>query len=89
MFRDQLSTILINVFADYSNIFSLITRSGYNDIEPLLCAVLIGYSVRQMACHPDLVLRSKRAKYIPDVGEEVVCRICNDVVSETILLTCA
>jgi hypothetical protein len=42
-------------------------------------------AVRQMACHPDLVLRSKKAKYIANVGEEVVCRICNDVVSQVLV----
>lgn len=52
----------------------------------MLCVFVNSYlvfAVRQMACHPDLVLRSKQAKYIPNVGEEVVCRICNDVVSES------
>lgn len=36
-------------------------------------------TVRQMACHPDLVLRSKNSA-LTDVQEGTVCRICNDTV---------
>lgn len=47
--------------------------------------------MRQMACHPDLVLRSKTnaAKFIPeDFGEATVCRICNDVAEDAIQSKC-
>jgi DNA repair protein RAD16 len=33
-----------------------------------------------MACHPDLVLRSKTSKYV-QTEEEAVCRLCHDTVS--------
>ena len=38
-------------------------------------------AVRQMACHPDLVLRGKTAKILPEAEEGTVCRLCNDEVS--------
>lgn len=38
------------------------------------------FAVRQMACHPDLVLRSKTSKYV-QTEEEAVCRLCHDTVS--------
>jgi len=47
--------------------------------------------MRQMACHPDLVLRSKTnaTKFIPeDVGEATVCRICNDIAEDAIQSKC-
>lgn len=47
--------------------------------------------MRQMACHPDLVLRSKTnaSKFIPDAeGEATVCRICNDVAEDAIQSKC-
>lgn len=33
-----------------------------------------------MACHPDLVLRSKTSTYVKDINDEAVCRLCNDAV---------
>lgn len=47
--------------------------------------------MRQMACHPDLVLRSKTnaTKFIAeDVGEATVCRICNDIAEDAIQSKC-
>jgi DNA repair protein RAD16 len=37
--------------------------------------------VRQMACHPDLVLRSKTSVLVKDHVDNAVCRLCNDTVS--------
>lgn len=62
-----------NLFLDYSNIFSLLTR------------------MRQMACHPDLVLRSKTNtnKFLPEeAGEATVCRLCNDMAEDAIQAKC-
>jgi hypothetical protein len=40
--------------------------------------------VRQMACHPDLVLRSKTSSLKAiDVDQGNVCRLCQDSVSCT------
>jgi len=43
-----------------------------------------------MACHPDLVIRSKNnaSKFIEDVGEATVCRICNDIAEDAIQSKC-
>lgn len=40
--------------------------------------------MRQMACHPDLVLRGKTAKILPEAEEGTVCRLCNDQVSRVV-----
>jgi DNA repair protein RAD16 len=47
--------------------------------------------MRQMACHPDLVLRSKTNAntFIPDdEGEATVCRLCNDIAEDAIQARC-
>lgn len=47
--------------------------------------------MRQMACHPDLVLRSKTngSQFVSsDGGEATVCRICNDVAEDAIQSKC-
>lgn len=44
-----------------------------------------------MACHPDLVLRSKSNSntFIPDnEGEATVCRLCNDIAEDAIQAKC-
>jgi DNA repair protein RAD16 len=42
--------------------------------------------MRQMACHPDLVLRSKTnaTQFVQDASEATVCRLCNDIAEDTI-----
>lgn len=46
--------------------------------------------MRQMACHPDLVIRSrKNAGKFNDEDEEVtICRLCNDVAEDAIRAKC-
>jgi DNA repair protein RAD16 len=46
--------------------------------------------MRQMACHPDLVLRSKTIgkQFIPEDDEATVCRICNDIAEDAIQSKC-
>lgn len=47
--------------------------------------------MRQMACHPDLVLRSKTnaTKFVADVADDTtVCRICNDIAEDAIQSKC-
>ena len=47
--------------------------------------------MRQMACHPDLVLRSKTnaGSFLQeDLGEATVCRICNDIAEDAIQAKC-
>lgn len=77
----------------YSSLFSNARRqfSTYIDAG----TVLNNYSnifslitrMRQMACHPDLVLRSKTSK-VNDVSEGTVCRICNDAAEDAIMSSC-
>src|ERR1700733_14418577 len=48
--------------------------------------------MRQMACHPDLVLKSKtNAKAFQgndEFGEATVCRLCNDIAEDAIQSKC-
>ena len=47
--------------------------------------------MRQMACHPDLVLRSKNnvGKFAHgDEGEGTVCRLCNEFAEDAIQAKC-
>lgn len=48
--------------------------------------------MRQMACHPDLVLRSKSNGNTFFNGEELseasVCRLCNDIAEDAIQAKC-
>jgi len=41
-----------------------------------------------MACHPDLVLRGKTAKILPEAEEGHVCRLCNDQAEDAIMSLC-
>jgi len=41
-----------------------------------------------MACHPDLVLKSKTNIDAEDIGEATICRICNDVAEDAIQSKC-
>lgn len=47
--------------------------------------------MRQMACHPDLVLRSKNnaGTFLKsDEGEATVCRLCNEIAEDAIQAKC-
>lgn len=47
--------------------------------------------MRQMACHPDLVLRSKtnaNTFVSDDAGEATLCRLCNDIAEDAIQSKC-
>jgi DNA repair protein RAD16 len=46
--------------------------------------------MRQMACHPDLVIRSRSNAGIFNEGEAefTVCRLCNDVAEDAIQAKC-
>ena len=44
-----------------------------------------------MACHPDLVLKSKTntgSFDVGEIGEATICRICNDVAEDAIQSKC-
>ena len=47
--------------------------------------------MRQMACHPDLVLRSKNNSGVflqDESGEGTVCRLCNEFAEDAIQAKC-
>ena len=48
--------------------------------------------MRQMACHPDLVLRSKSNNNTffsnEELSEATVCRLCNDIAEDAIQAKC-
>lgn len=86
-FSPEEKELYLSLFSETRRTFSTWVSEGtvlnnYSNIFSLITRM------RQMACHPDLVLRSKQAKYIPNVGEEVVCRICNDVAEDAIVSKC-
>ena len=46
--------------------------------------------MRQMACHPDLVIRSKTNanQFVEHQGDATVCRLCNDIAEDAIQSKC-
>ena len=46
--------------------------------------------MRQLACHPDLVLRSKTGatSFVPIDTEATICRLCNDFAEDAIQSKC-
>lgn len=87
-FSPEEKELYLSLFSATQRQFSTYVSEGtvlnnYSNIFSLITRM------RQMACHPDLVLRSKQAKYIPEAGqEEIVCRICNDVADDAIVSKC-
>jgi DNA repair protein RAD16 len=60
------------------------TTTDYSNIFSLITRM------RQMACHPDLVIRSKNNARVfgNEEGEATVCRLCNDVAEDAIQAKC-
>ena len=60
------------------------TTTDYSNIFSLITRM------RQMACHPDLVIRSKKnaSMFGKGEGEATVCRLCNDVAEDAIQSKC-
>lgn len=62
----------------------------------MLCELTTDYSnifslitrMRQMACHPDLVLKSKTSSLAQPTQEGSICRICNDAAEDAIVSQC-
>lgn len=44
--------------------------------------------MRQMACHPDLVLKSQTSSLAQPTIEGSICRICNDSAEDAIVSQC-
>ncbi|KAF7354866.1 ATP-dependent helicase rhp16 [Mycena sanguinolenta] len=88
-FSPEEKELYLSLFSDAKRQFSTYLDEGtilnnYSNIFSLLTRM------RQMACHPDLVLRSKTnaTKFIPDDPDEaIVCRLCNDIAEDAIQST--
>ncbi|KII96015.1 hypothetical protein PLICRDRAFT_96348 [Plicaturopsis crispa FD-325 SS-3] len=82
--------LYLSLFSDAKRQFTTYVDSGtilnnYSNIFSLLTRM------RQMACHPDLVIRSKNnAKQFEaeNAGEATVCRLCNDIAEDAIQSKC-
>ncbi|KAJ7122932.1 SNF2 family N-terminal domain-containing protein [Mycena epipterygia] len=89
-FSPEEKELYLSLFSDAKRQFTTYLDEGtilnnYSNIFSLLTRM------RQMACHPDLVLRSKTnaSTFIPDAPDETtVCRICNDVAEDAIESKC-
>uniref|UniRef100_A0A0W0GE17 Uncharacterized protein n=1 Tax=Moniliophthora roreri TaxID=221103 RepID=A0A0W0GE17_MONRR len=89
-FSPEERELYLSLFSDAKRQFSTYLDHGtilnnYSNIFSLLTRM------RQMACHPDLVIRSKNnaGKFITEnEGEATVCRICNDVAEDAIQAKC-
>ncbi|EPQ59717.1 hypothetical protein GLOTRDRAFT_71378 [Gloeophyllum trabeum ATCC 11539] len=89
-FSPEEKELYLSLFSDAKRQFTTYVDSGtvlnnYSNIFSLLTRM------RQMACHPDLVLRSKnnQGKFLSeDFGEAPVCRLCNDVAEDAIHSKC-
>ncbi|KAH6896485.1 DNA repair protein rad16 [Coprinopsis sp. MPI-PUGE-AT-0042] len=88
-FSPEEKELYLSLFSDAKRQFSTYLDQGtvlnnYSNIFSLLTRM------RQMACHPDLVIRSKAnaTAYVPDEGEGTVCRLCNEFAEDAIQSKC-
>ncbi|KAJ3506333.1 hypothetical protein NMY22_g17285 [Coprinellus aureogranulatus] len=89
-FSPEEKELYLSLFSDAKRQFSTYLDAGtvlnnYSNIFSLLTRM------RQMACHPDLVIRSKSnaATFVPDeAGEGTVCRLCNEFAEDAIQSLC-
>ncbi|KAF7307768.1 ATP-dependent helicase rhp16 [Mycena kentingensis (nom. inval.)] len=89
-FSPEEKELYLSLFSDVKRRFDTYLEEGsilnnYSNIFSLLTRM------RQMACHPDLVIRSKTnaGSFLQDEpGEATVCRICNDIAEDAIQSKC-
>ncbi|KAF8681259.1 SNF2 family N-terminal domain [Rhizoctonia solani] len=87
-FSPEEKELYLSLFSDAKRQFSTYVDAGtvlnnYSNIFSLLTRM------RQMACHPDLVLKSKRnADLSGHITEAMVCRLCNDLAEDAIQSRC-
>ncbi|KAG9317078.1 P-loop containing nucleoside triphosphate hydrolase protein [Chiua virens] len=90
-FSPEEKELYLSLFSDAKRQFSTYVDSGtvlnnYSNIFSLITRM------RQMACHPDLVLRSKsnghRFLNSEELSETTVCRLCNDIAEDAIQAKC-
>ncbi|KIM20943.1 hypothetical protein M408DRAFT_118171 [Serendipita vermifera MAFF 305830] len=87
-FSPEEKELYLSLFSDAKRQFSTYVDAGtllnnYSNIFSLITRM------RQMACHPDLVLKSKKNIALSaDIVETTVCRICNDIAEDAIESKC-
>ncbi|KAI0276155.1 SNF2 family N-terminal domain-containing protein [Russula aff. rugulosa BPL654] len=88
-FSPEEKELYLSLFSDAKREFSTYVDAGtllnnYSNIFSLITRM------RQMACHPDLVIRSKKnaSMFGKGEGEATVCRLCNDVAEDAIQSKC-
>ncbi|TFK88380.1 hypothetical protein K466DRAFT_520961 [Polyporus arcularius HHB13444] len=89
-FSPEEKELYLSLFSDAKRQFNTYVDSGtvlnnYSNIFSLLTRM------RQMACHPDLVLRSKNNAGLfvqEDAAEGTVCRLCNEFAEDAIQAKC-
>ncbi|KZT74470.1 hypothetical protein DAEQUDRAFT_660154 [Daedalea quercina L-15889] len=89
-FSPEEKELYLSLFSDAKRQFNTYVDSGtvlnnYSNIFSLLTRM------RQMACHPDLVLRSKSnaGTFLQEeAGEATVCRLCNEIAEDAIQARC-
>ncbi|KAI0722038.1 SNF2 family N-terminal domain-containing protein [Cerioporus squamosus] len=89
-FSPEEKELYLSLFSDAKRQFNTYVDSGtvlnnYSNIFSLLTRM------RQMACHPDLVLRSKNNAGLfvqDDAAEGTVCRLCNEFAEDAIQAKC-
>ncbi|KAI9511285.1 SNF2 family N-terminal domain-containing protein [Russula earlei] len=88
-FSPEEKELYLSLFSDAKRQFSTYVDAGtllnnYSNIFSLITRM------RQMACHPDLVIRSKHnaGMFAEEEGEATVCRLCNDVAEDAIQAKC-
>ncbi|KAF7297296.1 ATP-dependent helicase rhp16 [Mycena indigotica] len=88
-FSPEERELYLSLFSDVKRRFDTYLEEGtilnnYSNIFSLLTRM------RQMACHPDLVIRSKKNanSFLPTEPEATVCRLCNDVAEDAIQSKC-
>ncbi|KAG8796960.1 DNA repair protein rad16 [Serendipita sp. 411] len=87
-FSPEEKELYLSLFSDAKRTFSTYVDSGtvlnnYSNIFTLITRM------RQMACHPDLVLKSKKnMEFAADVVETAVCRLCNEIAEDAIESKC-
>ncbi|KAF8308831.1 hypothetical protein DL93DRAFT_2063577 [Clavulina sp. PMI_390] len=87
-FSPEEKELYLSLFSDVQRKFSTYVHEGtllsnYSNIFSLLTRM------RQMACHPDLVLKSKNNPGLAgDIVETTVCRICHEIAEDAIKSSC-
>ncbi|GMK57208.1 hypothetical protein CspeluHIS016_0400420 [Cutaneotrichosporon spelunceum] len=86
-FSPQEKELYMSLFTNAKRQFDTYVTAGtvlnnYSNIFSLITRM------RQMACHPDLVLRSKTSSLAQASQEGSVCRICNDTAEDAIVSAC-